>query len=106
MLRSYRNLTESHKCVISLATHTRLTPTEAHGVMVIESGGRENLGYTLEDHKIFLRTKRQNSMKDGELRCKLQYFTEKKSQWHKFYHSEQRDVEERTTNIFWCDEKI
>ena len=58
MLRSHRSLTESHKCAISLATHAGLTPTEAHGLMVIESGGRENLGYTLEDHKTFLRTKR------------------------------------------------
>ena len=45
-------------------------------------------------------------MKDGELRCILQYFSEKKSQWPEFNHSEQRDVEERTTNIFWCNEKM
>ena len=106
MLRSHRNLTESHKCAISIATQAGLTPTEAHGLMVIESGGRENLGYTLEDHKTFLCTKRQNSMKDGELRCILQYFSEKKSQWPGFYHSEQRDIEKMTTNIFLVDEKI
>ena len=45
-------------------------------------------------------------MKYGELGCIMNYFEQKKLEWPSFYHSEQRDVDEMTTNIFWCDSKI
>ena len=58
MIRSHRHVTEAHGCAISVATDVGLTPSEAHGLLVIEAGGRQNLGYVLEDHKTYLRTRR------------------------------------------------
>ena len=80
MICSYRHVTDAHESAISVATGAGLTPSEAHGLMVIEVGGRQNLGYILEDHKTYLRTRRQRDMKYGELRCILRYFEEKKRQ--------------------------
>ena len=78
MIRSHRHVTEAHGCAISVATDAGLTPSEAHGLLVIEAGGRQNLGYVLEDHKTYLRTRRQKDIKYGDLGCILRYFEEQK----------------------------
>ena len=80
MIRSHRHVSEAHGCAISVATDAGLTPSEAHGLLVIKARGRQNLGYVLEDHKPYLRTRRQKYMKYGDLECILRYFKEK-SQW-------------------------
>ena len=51
MIRSYRQVTDAHGCAISVATDAGLTPSETHVLMVIETRGRQNLGYMLEDKK-------------------------------------------------------
>ena len=61
MIRSHRHVTEAHGCAISVATDASLTPSEAHGLLVIEAGGGKIWGtcwritkhtYVREDKKI------------------------------------------------------
>ncbi|XP_043714901.1 protein FAR1-RELATED SEQUENCE 5-like [Telopea speciosissima] len=70
------------------------------------AGGRENLGYTSQDHKNYLRTKRQRSLAYGEPGSLLMYFENQSSINHSFTYSMQLDNDEQITNIFWADPKM
>ncbi|XP_027077133.1 protein FAR1-RELATED SEQUENCE 5-like [Coffea arabica] len=72
-------------------------------IMGKEAGGLGNIGYTRDDLKCYLRTKRERGLKYGETGAMLRYFEEQKLENPSFFHAEQLDCEEQITNIFWID---
>lgn len=66
-------------------------------------GGEDNLGFTQFDQKNYLRTKRKESLKYGEVGALLMYFQRQASENPSFFYEFQMDVEEQITNIFWAD---
>jgi len=64
-------------------------------------GGRENLGYTREDTKNYLNSKRRRDMAYGKAGSLLQYFQQQLIDNPSFFHAYQMDLEEKITTIFW-----
>ncbi|KAL7254251.1 hypothetical protein ACSBR1_008616 [Camellia fascicularis] len=71
-----------------------------------QTGGRECLGFTRQDLKNYLWTKRQRDLKFGEAGSLLLYFADKSMKDSSFHFNIQLDVEEQITNIFWVDPKM
>ncbi|KAH1264441.1 Protein FAR1-RELATED SEQUENCE 5 [Glycine max] len=58
-----------------------------------KTGGISTAGYTRQDHKNYLQTRRKQSLKQ-------------QSENPSFFHDFQIDVEEQITNIFWADAQM
>ena len=71
-----------------------------------QTGGRDWLGFTRQDLKNYLWTKRQQDLKLGEAGSLLEYFADKSKKDSSFHFNIQLDVEEQITNIFWVDPKM
>ena len=66
MLPSQRIITDVQAIKIELADNSGIPPKLAHELMSHQVGGRENLGFTKQDHKNYLRSKRKKDLKQGE----------------------------------------
>jgi zinc finger SWIM domain-containing protein 3 len=91
---------------IEAADHAGIAPKAAHVFSGEVVGGTSNLGYTLQDRKNYLRSKRQRSLQYGEAGGLLKYFQEQVVDNPSFQHAIQLDSEEQITNIFWADAKM
>jgi zinc finger SWIM domain-containing protein 3 len=69
-------------------------------------GRGDNLGFTKQDHKNYLRNKRQRALKFGEAATLERYFRNQLKQNPSYYYAFQLDVEELITNIFWADARM
>ena len=67
MLPSQRIITDVQAIEIELADNSYILPKLAHELMRCQVQGRENLGFTKQDHKNYLRTKRKRDLKQGEV---------------------------------------
>jgi len=59
---------------IETADDAGIGPKAAHELACIQVGGSVNLSYTLQDHKNYLRGKRQREMAYGQAGSMLMYF--------------------------------
>ena len=66
MLPSQRIITDVQAIEIELANNSCISPKLAHELMSCQVRGRENLGFTKQDHKNYLRSKRKKDLKQGE----------------------------------------
>ena len=85
MLPSQRIITDVQAIEIELANNSGIPPILAHELMSCQVGGRENLGFTKQDHKNYLRSKRNRDLKQGEVRGLLNYFFSQVSNHHSFF---------------------
>ncbi|XP_030936182.1 protein FAR1-RELATED SEQUENCE 5-like [Quercus lobata] len=106
MLPSQRIITDIQAIEIELADNSGIPPKLAHELMSRQVGGRENLGFTKQDHKNYLRTKRKIDLQQGEVGGLLNYFLSQVSENPSFFFRVQLDVEDQITNIFWADAKM
>ena len=60
-----------------MADDARIRPKAAYELACIQVGGSANLSYTLQDHKNYLRGKRQREITYGQVGSMLMYFSEK-----------------------------
>ncbi|XP_043717844.1 protein FAR1-RELATED SEQUENCE 5-like [Telopea speciosissima] len=101
-----RDFVEEHNHILDLVDESRIKPKSIFEYMGRQAGGRENLGYTSQDHKNYLRTKKQRSLSYGEAGSLLRYF-ENQCRINPFFtYSMQLDSDEQITNIFWADPKM
>ncbi|XP_043705054.1 protein FAR1-RELATED SEQUENCE 5-like [Telopea speciosissima] len=91
---------------IGLANDTGSRPNTTFGLMGMQAGGSENLGYTKGDLRNYLRTKRQRGLAYGEAGSLLAYFENQARLNPSFTYSLQLDNEEQITNIFWADPRM
>ncbi|XP_038699685.1 protein FAR1-RELATED SEQUENCE 5-like [Tripterygium wilfordii] len=106
MMRSQRNISEVQGFEIDLACSAGIKLKKAHELMSRQAGGRSNLGFTKDDQKYYLRTKREKDMEYGEAGSILRYFQEETIKNPSFNYAVQLDNEEQITNIFWADSRM
>lgn len=75
-------------------------------LMAKEAGGYENLGFTREDMKNRLYSKRSLKVNEGDTGGVLEYMEKKSSEDVNFFYSIQVDEDDLITNIFWTDSKM
>jgi zinc finger SWIM domain-containing protein 3 len=105
MIRSHRRISESQASQIVLADESGLKPKDFHAYVSKQVGGIDIVGYTRQDHKNYLRTKRNHSLRHGEVGALLMYF-KGRSENPSFFYDFQMDVEDQITNIFWADAQM
>lgn len=77
ILPSHRKINEAQTVEIDLADDSEIKPKLAYELTSRRVGGQPNLGYLQQDHKNYLRTKRKNDLKHGEVGSILNYFHSK-----------------------------
>uniref|UniRef100_A0A1S2Y170 Protein FAR1-RELATED SEQUENCE 5-like n=2 Tax=Cicer arietinum TaxID=3827 RepID=A0A1S2Y170_CICAR len=105
MIRSHRHISEVQASQIILADESGLRPKDFHEYMSKQVGGIETVGFTRQDLKNYLRTKRKQSLKYGDVDALLMYFKQE-SENPSFFYEFQMDVDEQITNIFWADAQM
>ena len=105
MIRSHRHISESQASQIVLANESGLKPKDFHEFVSKQASGINTVGYTRQDHRNLLRTKRNHSLRYGEVGALLIHF-KKQSENPSFFYEIQMDVEEQITNIFWADAQM
>ena len=101
-----RKISELQGFEIETADNAGIGPKAAHELACIQVGSSANLSYTLQDHKNYLRGKRQREMAYGQAGSMLMYFQEKITENPSFQYALQMDREEQIANIFWVDAKM
>ncbi|XP_058785000.1 protein FAR1-RELATED SEQUENCE 5-like [Vicia villosa] len=105
MIRSHRHISEAQASQIILGEESGLRPKDLHEYISKQSGGIETVGFTRQDLKNLLKTKRKQSLKYGEVGALMRYFKQE-SENPSFFYDFQMDVEEQITNIFWADAQM
>lgn len=106
MMKSQRMISEAQAINIDIAADTGLSLKASRDLFSAQSGGKECLGYTREDQKNHLRSRRQRSLEYGEAGALLGYFQKQAVENPYFYYAVQLDVEQMITNIFWADHEM
>ncbi|KAK1280510.1 Protein FAR-RED IMPAIRED RESPONSE 1 [Acorus gramineus] len=102
-LRSHRKIEKIQASQVDVIDSSGLAPKTVVDLMSQQVGGRKNLGFTLNDVKNYLRTKRERRMENGIAGALIEYFKKKQKQNPSFFHSMQLDADEQITNVFWAD---
>ncbi|XP_024626876.2 protein FAR1-RELATED SEQUENCE 5-like [Medicago truncatula] len=105
MIRSHRHISEAQASQIVLGDESGLRPRELHQYISKQAGGVETVGFTSQDLKNLLKTKRKQSLKYGEVGALMTYFKQE-SENPSFFYDFQMDVDELITNIFWADAQM
>jgi zinc finger SWIM domain-containing protein 3 len=106
MMPSQRRISHAQALEIDLAYDSGIKLKDSYEFMGRQAGGKDVLGYTKQDHKNYLHSKRQRELKYGESGCLLRYFEKKKRENFSFYYSLQLDAAEQITNIFCADAQM
>ncbi|XP_073358830.1 protein FAR1-RELATED SEQUENCE 5-like [Aegilops tauschii subsp. strangulata] len=105
-LRSQRKVTEAQIANAEVAKSVGISNKATIDLMAKEAGGSENLGFTPQDMKNCLYSKRTIKAKVGDTGGVLEYMEKKVSEDVNFFYSIQVDEDELITNIFWADSKM
>ena len=105
-LRSQRKITEAQLASVENAKAVGISNKATFDRMAKEAGGVENLGFTREDMKNKLYSKRSLQTNYGDTGGVLEYLEKKTSEDGKFFYSIQVDEDDLITNIFWTDSKM
>ena len=105
-LRSQRKITEAQLASVENAKAVGISNKATFDLMAKEAGGVENLGFTREDMKNKLYSKRSLQTNYGDTGGVLEYLEKKTSEDGKFFYSIQVDEDDLITNIFWTDSKM
>ena len=79
---------------------------QSYELLSKQVGGYDNLGFTKQDHKNYLRIKRQRDMEHGKTTRLGRYFSRQLKENLSYYFSTQLDYEELITNIFLADVRM
>ncbi|KAI9195804.1 hypothetical protein LWI28_018281 [Acer negundo] len=99
-------MANSQAIEVDLAEESRILLKSSYELLGRQVGGREFLGYTKQDQKNYIRSKRQMKLAFGEAGCVLKYFSYQSLKNPSFFQSVQLDNEEQITNMFWADARI
>ncbi|KAM3296980.1 hypothetical protein ACQJBY_039052 [Aegilops geniculata] len=103
LLRSQRRITEAQKAQIDILNDSGIRPKSGHEVLSRQAGGRRCLSFGQKDYKNYLRSKRMQSIQQGDTGAILQYLQDKQMENPSFFYAIQVDEDEMITNIFWAD---
>ncbi|PNX83162.1 protein FAR1-related sequence 5-like [Trifolium pratense] len=105
MIRSHRHISEAQATQIVLGDESGLRPKDLHEYISRQAGGIETVGFTKKDLKNYLQTKRNQTLKHGEVGALMMYFKQE-SENPSFFYDFQMDDEEQIINIFWADAQM
>ncbi|KAF2951095.1 hypothetical protein DAI22_01g237150 [Oryza sativa Japonica Group] len=105
-LRSQRKITEAQMASAENAKSVGISNKATIDLMAKEAGGYENLGFTREDMKNRLYSKRSLKVNEGDTEGVLEYMEKKSSEDVNFFYSILVDEDDLITNIFWTDSKM
>jgi len=105
-LRSQRKITEAQLASVEAAKAVGISNKATFDLMAKEVGGVENLGFTRQDMKNKLYSKRSLKINLGDTGGVLEYLEKKTSEDGNFFYSIQVDEDDLITNIFWADSKM
>ncbi|XP_028052915.1 protein FAR1-RELATED SEQUENCE 5-like [Camellia sinensis] len=106
LMPSQRKIAKTQAIEADLAKASGIRLRSTFELASRQAGGKECLGFTRQDLKNYLRTKRQKELKFGEAGSLLAYFADKSMKDSSFHFTVQLDVGEQITNIFWADPKM
>ena len=106
MMPSQRKVVATHAIEIDLAHESGLRLKQSHELLSKQVGGYDNLGFTKQDHKNYLCTRRQRDMEHGEAVNLGRYFNHQLKENPSYYFTTQLDYEELITNIFWANARM
>jgi zinc finger SWIM domain-containing protein 3 len=104
-LRSHRRVTEAQIASAEVAKSVGISNKATIDLMAKQACGG-NLGFTREDMKNRLYTKRTLQAKQGDTGGVLEYMEKKVAEDVKFFYSIQVDADDLITNIFWADSRM
>lgn len=99
-LRSQRKVTEAQIANAELVKSVGISNKKTIDLMAKEADGLHNLGFTREDMKNRLYSKRSLRAKEGDIGGVLEYMERKASDDVGFFYSIQVDDDDLITNIF------
>ncbi|KAG2609425.1 protein FAR-RED IMPAIRED RESPONSE 1-like [Panicum virgatum] len=94
LLRSQRSITTAQLASVEAAKVVSISNKATFDLMAKEVGGNENLGFTHEDMKNKLYSKRSLKIKQGDTGGLMEYLEKKTSEDGKFFYSIQVDEDE------------
>ncbi|KAM3760557.1 hypothetical protein ACB098_01G202800 [Castanea mollissima] len=106
MMPSQRKVAATHAIEIDLAHESGLRLKQSYELLSKQVGGYDNLDFTKQDHKNYLRTKRQKDMEHRETASLGRYISRQLKKNSSYYFATQLDCEELITNIFWADARM
>ncbi|XP_030924831.1 protein FAR1-RELATED SEQUENCE 5-like [Quercus lobata] len=96
----------THAIEIDLTHESGLRLKQSYELLSKQVDGYDNLGFTKQDHKNYLRIKRQREMEHGAAASLGRYFSHQLKENPSYYFATQLDYEELITNIFWADARM
>ncbi|KAL3839149.1 hypothetical protein ACJIZ3_023740 [Penstemon smallii] len=102
-LRSHRTITTQQAIQLDNLDKSGIPPKASLDYMAEQVGGRENVGFILEDLRNYLHSKRTIQMKEGDAGGVLNYLQLKQSEDPNFFYAIQVDKDDLITNVFWAD---
>ena len=93
-------MTANHAIEIDLIYESGLRLKQSYELLSKQVGGYDNLGFTKQDQKNYLRTRWQRDMEHGEAANLGIYFSKQLKKNPSYYFATQLDYEELITNIF------
>ncbi|XP_030958312.1 protein FAR1-RELATED SEQUENCE 5-like [Quercus lobata] len=106
MMPSQWKMAATHAIEIDLAYESGLRLKQPYELFSKQVGGYDHLGFTKQDHKNYLRTKRQRDMEHGKAASLGRYFNRQLKENPSYYFATQWNCEELITNIFWADARM
>ncbi|XP_030970696.1 protein FAR1-RELATED SEQUENCE 5-like [Quercus lobata] len=106
MMLSQRKVAATHAIEIDLAHELGLKLKQSYELLSKQVGGYDNLGFTKQDHKNYLHTKRQRDMEHGAAASLRRYFSRQLKENPSYYFATQLDYEELIINIFWAEARM
>ncbi|KAJ8762411.1 hypothetical protein K2173_007571 [Erythroxylum novogranatense] len=101
-LRSHRHVSGSARSLIHTLQAAGMGPSEIMSVLIRESGGIHNVGFTKVDCQNYMSSSRQRTLGCGG-QVVFDYLRQMQAEDHNFFYAVQGDCENSTGNVFWAD---
>ncbi|BFG31912.1 hypothetical protein CerSpe_181860 [Prunus speciosa] len=106
LFRSHRKITLAQIVEVDMADSSGIAPKATLEFLSRQAGGRESLGFILDDYKNYLHSKRTREMKLGDTGGVLEYLQQMQLNDPNFFYAIQVDEDDLITNIFWADARM
>ncbi|KAJ6931859.1 protein FAR1-RELATED SEQUENCE 5-like [Populus alba x Populus x berolinensis] len=101
-LRSHRHVSGSARSLIDTLQAAGMGPSGVMSVLIRESGGINNVGFTKVDCQNYMSTSRQRTLGPGG-QAVFDYLKQMQAEDPGFFYAVQGDFENSTGNVFWAD---
>lgn len=101
-LRSHRHVSGSARSLIDTLQAAGMGPSGVMSVLIRESGGINNVGFTKVDCQNYMSTSRQRTLGPAG-QAVFDYLKQMQAEDPGFFYAVQGDFENSTGNVFWAD---